>query len=67
MIFELLIMPCWMYLMIKYGVILSGVSNVIDGVGSVWRYHYQPWIPDHMVRVWRSLLGVFLILTGWML
>jgi hypothetical protein len=40
-----------------------GLWLIIDGVGSIIKYHYQT-IPEHLVRVIRATVGVAIIIIG---
>ena len=51
-------------LVLKIVLILLGAYLTIDGLGSIWYYADQPWVPDHVMRVVRTVLGLVVIYIG---
>ena len=44
-----------------------GLYIIADGIGSIMMYPTQPMIPDHMVRVFRMIVGGLIIMFNEMI
>lgn len=40
---------------------ILGIYVICDGLGSIVVYQSQPWIPDHMIRIIRMIVGANII------
>jgi len=46
-------------IIISLVLLLIGLYLIVDGVGSIYYYYSsQPWIPDHIFRVFRIFVGL---------
>jgi len=46
----------WLLLLLIFGILL-----VIDGIGSILVYSQQPFLFDHLVRLFRVAIGIIVI------
>ncbi len=43
--------------------VAAGIWLALEGVGSMLHYYYQPIFPDHLVRIVRTIIGVYISLV----